>query len=357
MMRRLLRFNMKQTALVSSLLAFAAVLHWQTTALADATAPLDYSEVREIIRAQLPGVTDAELDRGALEGLLHSVRGKVTVVDPSTNTVSETFVISKVRSLGDGIGYLRLATVSEGVAAGISAGCAAINATNKLTGLILDLRFTTGDDYPAVAAVVDLFLSEERPLLDSGKGVMKSTAKTNALSFPVTLLVNSETIGAAEALAEVMRETGTGLILGNVTRGAALTSREFTLKNGRRLRIADAPVKLGNGSTIAEKGVTPDILVIVPEADERGYMDNPHANLSKLVTETNATNTVTNRASRRVRLTEADLVRARREGTRLDEDQIPQREVEPEKPYIRDPALARAVDLLKGLAVVRRTRS
>jgi C-terminal processing protease CtpA/Prc len=320
-------------------------------------APLDYSEVREIIRAQLPGVTDAELDRGALEGLLHRVRGKVTVVDPATNMTSETFVISKVSSLGDGIGYLRLATVSEGMAAGISAGCAAINATNKLTGLILDLRFTAGDDYPAVAAVVDLFLSDERPLLDSGKGVMKSTVKTNALAFPVTLLVNSETIGAAEALAEVMRETGTGLILGNVTRGAAMTSREFMLKNGRRLRIADTPVKLGNGSAIAEKGVTPDILVIVAEADERDYMDDPFTTPARSVTTTNLTSISTNRAPRRVRLTEADLVRARREGIRLDEDQMPQREAEQEKSYIRDPALARAVDLLKGLAVVRRTRS
>jgi C-terminal processing protease CtpA/Prc len=193
--------------------------------------------------------------------------------------------------------------------------------------------------------------------LDSGKGVMKSTVKTNALAFPVTLLVNSETIGAAEALAEVMRETGTGLILGNVTRGAAMTSREFMLKNGRRLRIADTPVKLGNGSAIAEKGVTPDILVIVAEADERDYMDDPFTTPARSVTTTNLTSISTNRAPRRVRLTEADLVRARREGIRLDEDQMPQREAEQEKSYIRDPALARAVDLLKGLAVVRRTRS
>ena len=103
--------------------------------------------------------------------------------------------------------------------------------------------------------------------------------------------------------------------------------------------------------------MTPDILVIVTEADERDYMNDPYANPSKLVTATNVSVIATNRAPRRVRLTEADLVRARREGIRLDEDQIMQREVEPEKPHIRDPALARAVDLLKGLAVVRRTRS
>lgn len=341
-------------------LALLAALQCQTVAPkafgVETNAPLEFNEVRDIIRAHLPGVTDAELDRGALEGLLHSVRGKVTVLD-STNDASDTAVINKAVSLGDGIGYLRVATVNEGLAAGVSAACTAINVTNKLTGLILDLRFTAGDDYTAAAATADLFLSEERPLLDSGKGVIKSTAKTNALTMPVTLLVNSETVGAAEALAEVMRDTGTGLILGNVTRGAAMTSREFTLKNGRKLRIADAPVKLGNGSTIAAKGVTPDILVTVTASDERDYMNDPYANPSKPATATNVSVSVTNRAPRRARLTEADLVRARREGVRLDEDLTPQGETEPEKPFIRDPALARAVDLLKGLVVVRRTRS
>ena len=71
---------------------------------------------------------------------------------------------------------------------------------------------------------------------------------------------------------------------------------------------------------------------------------------------TNLTATTTNRTPRRARLTEADLVRARREGVRLDEDLTPLREPETEKQLIRDPALVRAVDLLKGLAVVRRAR-
>ena len=356
-MQCFMRLQMKQTSPIVRVLTLMAVLLWQTAARAETNAPLEFNEVRDIIRANLPGVTDTELDRGALDGLLHIVRGKVTVVDSKTNDAMEAVVISQVMSLGDGIAYLRLASVSQGLAAGISSGCTAINATNKLTGLILDLRFAGGDDYAAVAAAVDLFVSEERPLLDGGKGVMKSTTKTNALSLPVTLLVNSETFGAAEALAEVMRDTGTGLILGNVTRGAAMTSREFTLKNGRKLRIADAPVKLGNGSAIAVKGVTPDILVAVTADDERDYMNDPYANPSKLMTATNVIASSTNRAPRRARLTEADLVRARREGVRLDEQLTPPQESEPEKPFIRDPALARAVDLLKGLAVVRRTRS
>jgi hypothetical protein len=65
----------------------------------------------------------------------------------------------------------------------------------------------------------------------------------------------------------------------------------------------------------------------------------------------------TNRPARRPRPTEADLVRARREGLPLDAKVVTSREVEPPRPVLQDPALARAVDLLKGLAVVRQGRS
>ena len=53
---------------------------------------------------------------------------------------------------------------------------------------------------------------------------------------------------------------------------------------------------------------------------------------------------------------EADLVRQKiKDG---DEDEsIPPHVAEPQQPFIRDPVLARAVDLIKGLAVVRQWRS
>ena len=58
----------------------------------------------------------------------------------------------------------------------------------------------------------------------------------------------------------------------------------------------------------------------------------------------------TNRAARRQRFNEAELVRERREGI-SEADVTALREREPEKPVVDDPALARAMDLLKGLAV------
>jgi len=55
-------------------------------------------------------------------------------------------------------------------------------------------------------------------------------------------------------------------------------------------------------------------------------------------------------------LLDSGLVQARREGLNFDGEVAEARNPEPARPQLRDPALARAVDLLKGLAVVRAAR-
>ena len=58
----------------------------------------------------------------------------------------------------------------------------------------------------------------------------------------------------------------------------------------------------------------------------------------------------------RRRFNEAELVREKREGASFDLE-VNDRNGEPERPLVHDPALARALDLLKGLAVVRHSGS
>ena len=65
----------------------------------------------------------------------------------------------------------------------------------------------------------------------------------------------------------------------------------------------------------------------------------------------------TNRDRRRVN--EAELVRIQREGRSTNEDDLTAAErPQPEggsEPLVRDPALTRALDLLKGIAIVERS--
>ena len=101
--------------------------------------------------------------------------------------------------------------------------------------------------------------------------------------------------------------------------------------------------------------------LLTPE-DERAFFDDPYGTASRPFTAASGglvlTNQSagTNRVARRARPNEAALVQARREGLNLDGEVPEARNLEPARPLLRDPALALALDLLKGLAVVRASR-
>jgi hypothetical protein len=54
-----------------------------------------------------------------------------------------------------------------------------------------------------------------------------------------------------------------------------------------------------------------------------------------------------------MRVNEAELVRQRLKDTGMEKLDLPARPPEPQIPQVKDPVLVRALDLLKGLAIVR----
>lgn len=322
----------------------------------------DFKEVYELLREHLGGVSQAELNQAAVDGLLAKLDSRAWLIDPSKTSSAETNVapVSSSAVFDEHYGYVRIARVGNQLPAAFAAALKNLSGTNKLKGLVIDLRYANGSDYAAAAKVADRFLASEQPLLDWGSGSAKSTDKTNAFRQPVAVLVNHFTSGAAEALAAVLRNKDIGLLIGTNTAGEASTTRDFKLKNGNTLRIAVAPVKAGDGEVVSR--LKPDIQVDVSPEDERNYFVDAYKAMPRpMAASSGATNfanlTVTNRAPRR-RLNEAELVRMLREGENPEEELArPDRASEPAKPVIADPALARAVDLLKALAVVRPARS
>jgi hypothetical protein len=191
--------------------------------------------------------------------------------------------------------YLRVGTVGKNLADEIQSAQSALAATNKITGTVLDLRFADGDDLNSAKAAENLFASKKLPL---------------------AILINAETRGAAIDLAKDLREAKDGLIFGSATRE-----------------------------------LKPDISILVKPDEEKKFLENPFGTLSQ--NETNSAAATNGFLSFVDHTTEADLVRAKIKDGEQDENLAAMRPPEPPKPFIRDPVLARAVDLIKGLAVVR----
>ena len=141
-----------------------------------------------------------------------------------------------------------------------------------------------------------------------------------------------------------------------------MMAQDYPLKNGEHLRIATAPIHVGEGTALSTEGVKPDITVEVSPQDELAYYADAYRELTrtnnfKSTGLANEQLSGTNRL-RRPRFNEAELVRERREGFSPEGEVAASRaEGEIDKPLVRDPVLARALDVLKGLAVVRKARS
>jgi hypothetical protein len=99
--------------------------------------------------------------------------------------------------------------------------------------------------------------------------------------------------------------------------------------------------------------VHPDIAVNVKPAEEAVYLKNPYALLATNNPE--GDESTTNFVPYVDHTSEADLVREKIKDGDEDENTAPVRAV-PAKPVIRDPALARAVDFLKALAILSPAR-
>ena len=332
---------------------------------AKADAAADFHEVYDLVKTHLAGATDEDLNRAAVQGFVAALKPRVLLITNAQNSGSATSAPIVIRSnLFEGnIGYVRVGRVADGLSSNVRQVYETMGTTNKLKGLVLDLRFANGDDYAASAAVADLFVRKQQQLLKWGGGSAQSKEKNNAITIPVAALVNGETQAAAEALAAVLRQTGAGLILGTRTSGQAMVATDFPLKNGDRLRIATARIEVGDTATLSPEGLKPDILVQVNPDDERAYYADAFKVIQPAQLMADATLSITNQGqlsstnrNRRPRFNEAELVRERKEGVNLDQEQGNEKEPD-DKPMVHDPVLARALDLLKGLAVVRHTSS
>ena len=322
----------------------------------------EFQEIFDLVHQHATGVSEAELNRAAIEGFLSALGPKVSLVtnDASNNGSTELPAVSQAKIFENDIAYLRISRVESGLAAAVRESYQQLSSSNHVNGIVLDLRYTDGSDYGAAAATVDLFVNKKQPLLNWNGGVLSSRENADAIALPVAALVNHATAGASEALAAMLREAGAGLILGSRTAGAAMVTQDYPLNNGMRLRIASTPITMANGSSLPVDGIKPDIDVTVGAGQERAF----YADEFLVVPQTNelaaaSTNLEggTNGAGDHVLFNEAELVREHRAGENPDEQIVKRALPEPKVPVVSDPTLARALDLVKGLAVVRQSRS
>jgi hypothetical protein len=328
----------------------------------DLPAP-PFTEVYGVVRSNVTGLTEAELNRAAVHGLLSQLQSRATLVTNATRSDDAPAVPLVVKSalFDGGYGYLRIGRVAPGLSNELVKAYEQVRGTNKLKGLVIDLRYAVGQDYMAAAQSADLFFKSEQPLLNWGSMVVRSTPKSHGIDLPMVILINHNTSGAAEALAAALRQTEGSLVIGSPSAGHAYLYKDVPLSNGELLRVASGEVSNGSGQPLPRTGLEPDIRITVNPEDEKAFFEDPYrvaakpfAQAARPGTNELASSQSTNRLRRR--LNEAELVRMQREGADLEAEASSAAAATGGTPVITDPALSRGLDLLKGLALAYRRR-
>lgn len=323
------------------------------------------AELSAKLRMELPSLPAPDASQTNAEAYAQSLAPWVL---PETGTEAKpagpdaTSPVLKTFLYPGGSGYLRIGTVSPTITESVRSALAELGQGGPLSGLILDLRFASGTDFAAGIAGATPFASNGPVEFRLGDSVWRTQRDEKPPSVPVLILVNRQTRQAAEALASAVRASATkSIVLGSPTAGQARSYRPVAVSDSLTLQVATAALQLPDGSEFPASGLKPDLVVSVPEADERAYAIDEFRRV------------VQGRAmvqSGPGRLNEAELVRRRR-GSRNSMEEFPS-EADPHRRgsgrlarpdagtppsdasprAVQDPALAVALDLISGFAAV-----
>lgn len=171
------------------------------------------------------------------------------------------------KSLGDGIGYIRIKQFQERTAKSVEAALHDLEGRpGGLRGLILDLRDNPGGLLDQAVQVADAFLSEGLIVSTEGKSSrsvekLYAHAKGTHQGFPMVVLVNGGSASASEIVAGALQDHRRAVILGQTTFGKGSVQTIIELEDGSGLKLTIARYYTPLHRSIQERGITPDIFI------------------------------------------------------------------------------------------------
>jgi carboxyl-terminal processing protease len=144
--------------------------------------------------------------------------------------------------------------------------------TQKMTGLVLDLRNNPGGLFPEpVLEIAGQFLKNNDVVLyekyrDGAEKEFRAGGRRGAADLPVAVLINSGTASAAEILAGALKDYQRAPLIGEPTYGKGSVQSIRQLKDGSALHITTATWFTPKHNQIEGTGLQPDIAI--PLTDE-----------------------------------------------------------------------------------------
>ncbi len=254
--------------------------------------------------------------------------------------ITITRAIIKVKSVKNRIleknfGYIRISSFQSATGQGVFKAVAELKKENKgnLKGIVLDLRNNPGGVLNAAVEVSDAFLEKGLIVYTEGR-IKNSEMRFNAApgdvidGVPIVVLINAGSASASEIVAGALQDHKRAIIMGEKSFGKGSVQTILPTSGSAAVKLTTARYYTPSGRSIQAEGISPDITLA-------------RVKLESL------------KASKFKPVKEADLSHHLENGKGKKETKEKDGQGESSELDTRDYALHEALNLLKGLSIIK----
>ena len=236
----------------------------------------------------------------------------------------------KWRMLDEGYGYLRISSFQIRTPEQVREAIAEMEKRGALKGVVLDLRNNPGGVLNAAVEVADLFLDDGLIVYTKGRikeAQMEFRATPGDLieGVPMVVLINAGSASASEIVAGALQDHRRAILMGQKSFGKGSVQTIMPLSDGGAIKLTTALYYTPSGRSIQADGIVPDI-------------ELKRLRLEKVSTAIEP-------------VTEAQLRHHLENGKEKKRERV--KEAEAEELLLKDYALHEALNLLKGINILK----
>ncbi len=169
------------------------------------------------------------------------------------------------RMLKNGIAYIGLLQFTEKTPAELDENVSSLK-QQGMRAVILDLRSNPGGELMSAVKVAAHFVPAGPVVYIDYRGGRQEEhrAQGNNLKLPLVVLINEHSASAAEILAGAVKDSESGVLVGQKTFGKGVVQMIFDLDNGAGLKLTTARYLTPKKQDINKRGIQPDVVVSQP---------------------------------------------------------------------------------------------
>lgn len=200
---------------------------------------------------------------------------KADTGETETLTLTRAVVKQKMawgEMLDGGVGYLRIESFHDGVAGQYQAVLDGL-LEQGAQKLVLDVRHNGGGRVKEMSAMLDPLLPEGTIMRLETKDGQETVYESDAerLGIPIAVLIDDQSISAAEFFAAALQEYGCAVLVGVHTTGKGRAQRTYALSDGSAVNLSVEQYYTPKGNSLAGTGIAPDVEVALSDEQRADF--------------------------------------------------------------------------------------